>query len=231
MHAPTRMTQIREVARATWGALKTGTLITADGIITLSLMRKGARPRPGTRTAWPAGLREWLSGEQGRLCVYCRGRLPNASHIDHILPVNQGGTNERENLQLLCPGCNLRKSDRNDAEFRHRYRKLLPQKQGEMPGRRIRQAEFRAVTGTTEDAGSYKGFKKGKYLTASQKVLSGATATGIVTGLGVFLPINKIASPEDASVLLVVSLAVGAAAGAGIWLRARQTGRDQEDDV
>ena len=224
------MSKAKEIATKTWNILKTGALTTADGIITLSLMQKGTRPKAGTRTAWPKGLRERLSREQRGLCIYCRGRLPlNASHIDHITPVIQGGSNERENLQLLCPGCNLRKSDRNDSEFRHRYRNLLPQERGRMPERRIKQAEFRAITRDTGDTDSYVRFKAGKYLTATQKVNTGAIATGIITALAIFLPINEAAKLEDGSILLITSIVIGAAAGFGVRLRARQTGKDQED--
>ena len=162
--------------------------------------------------------------------MYCHARLSlSVSHIDHITPVIQGGTNDRENLQLLCAGCNLRKSDRNDIEFRHRYSSLLPQAQGGMPDRRIKQSEFRAVTRSAADADSYRRFKAGEYLTPAQKVSGGALATGGATALLVFLPINLALTPADASILLLVSLATGAAAALGVRLRARNTGKDQED--
>lgn len=218
------------VAKTSCGFLKTASLAVSDAIIGLSLMRKGTRPKPGERAAWPSGLRERLKKEQGGLCIYCRGKFQlNPSHIDHVIPVNQGGSNERENLQLLCAPCNLRKSDRNDREFRYRYRKLLPQERGRMPEHRIKQAEFRAVTKKTTDADSYTRFKAGKYLTAAQKVNSGAVVTGITVGLGIFLPFDYILSPQDGSLLMVTSICFGLASGIGIRLRARQTGRDQED--
>lgn len=225
-----RANKAKDIARSTWRFLKTGSLKAADGIIALSLLRKGARPKPGTRTAWPRGRRQELYRDQKGLCMYCRTRLTlGASHIDHVTPVNQAGTNDRENLQLLCPGCNLRKSDRSDAEFRYRYRTLLPREHGKMPERRIRQSEFRAITTASPDADSYKRFKAGEYLTSTQKVNSGALATGAIIGLAIFVPINMAAAPGDASVLLIVSLAMGAAAGLGVRLRARYTGKDQED--
>ena len=217
-------------AKAGWRFLKAASLTVSDAIIALSLLRKGARPKPGERAAWPRGLRARLRREQRGLCVYCRGKFRlNPSHIDHIIPVDQGGSNERENLQLLCAPCNLRKSDRNDREFRYRYRKLLPQQRGRMPGRRIKQVEFRAVTTETSDADSYRRFKAGKYLTAAQKVNSGALATGIVVPLGVFLPFDYLFAPQDGSILLATSVFLGIASGIGIRLRARHTGRDQED--
>ena len=98
-----------------------------------------------------------------------------------------------------------------------------------MPERHLKQAEFRAVALATKDADSYQRFKAGKYLTAAQKVSSGALAAGIAATLAVFIPINQLASPEDASILLLASLATGAAAGTWIRFRARQTGKDQED--
>ena len=225
-----RLRRAKETAKTAWRLLKTGSLAASDVIIALSLMRKGTRPKPGTRTAWPRGMRERLHREQQGICMYSRNKLfVGASHIDHIIPVNQGGTNDRENLQLLCAGCNLRKSDRNDAEFRHRYRSLLPQQQGRMPARRIKQSQFRSVTRTTPDAGSYTRFKGGQYLTSAQKVNSGALATAVVIALAIFLPIYQSATPDDSSALLVASVLTGAAAGFGVRLRARYTGKDQED--
>ena len=93
------MSRAGEIAGTAWNILKTGTLAASDGMIDLSLMRKGTRPKAGTRTAWPRGMRERLGREQRGLCIYCCGRLPlGASHIDHVTPVIQGGSNERENL-------------------------------------------------------------------------------------------------------------------------------------
>ena len=37
-------------------------------------------------------------------------------HVDHVLPIAKGGTNNADNLQLLCPKCNLRKGARVEAE-------------------------------------------------------------------------------------------------------------------
>ena len=48
----------------------------------------------------------------GNLCEYCH--LPQGFsglrfHIEHIVPLQHGGTDDTGNLALACPECNLRK--------------------------------------------------------------------------------------------------------------------------
>ena len=50
------------------------------------------------------------------ICPYC-GREIVDGHIDHIIPISKGGTNDRENLVYVCAECNLRKHDRSLEEF------------------------------------------------------------------------------------------------------------------
>ena len=48
------------------------------------------------------------------LCRSCkaRGRVVLASEVDHIMPLSDGGTEERENLQSLCKPCHSEKTGR-----------------------------------------------------------------------------------------------------------------------
>ncbi|WP_214770767.1 HNH endonuclease signature motif containing protein [Exiguobacterium sp. s133] len=47
-------------------------------------------------------------------CAHC-GRKDGSFHVDHIVPLSRGGTDELKNLQLLCAQCNLKKSNGYDA--------------------------------------------------------------------------------------------------------------------
>jgi 5-methylcytosine-specific restriction endonuclease McrA len=60
---------------------------------------------------------EWLSiqkrmkrlvfARDGRVCRKCGAT--NRLEIDHIIPIARGGTNEPDNLQVLCRHCNAKK--------------------------------------------------------------------------------------------------------------------------
>jgi 5-methylcytosine-specific restriction endonuclease McrA len=55
---------------------------------------------------------------QGNKCAYCRvSLLKKKRHVDHIIPVVRGGTNDRANIQLLCEFCNLSKHARDPIDF------------------------------------------------------------------------------------------------------------------
>ena len=51
-----------------------------------------------------------LLKEQDNKCVYCGKDLSEGYHMDHIVPLSKGGTNWPDNLQILCPTCNLVKN-------------------------------------------------------------------------------------------------------------------------
>lgn len=46
--------------------------------------------------------------DQHGLCAYC-GRPLGLYHVDHIVPLSQGGGNDAANLALACPSCNMAK--------------------------------------------------------------------------------------------------------------------------
>jgi hypothetical protein len=62
-----------------------------------------------------AELQQLVEARAHQRCEYCRMHqsLQGASfHVEHILPVSLGGTDDPDNLAWACPGCNLKKSNR-----------------------------------------------------------------------------------------------------------------------
>lgn len=50
-------------------------------------------------------------------CKYCFADICGNYHIDHIHPISKGGSNWPDNLQLTCPSCNSKKSNKSHDEF------------------------------------------------------------------------------------------------------------------
>ena len=50
-------------------------------------------------------------------CPYCGVPLKDEKHADHIYPVSKGGQSTVANMVLVCPECNIKKSDSTLREF------------------------------------------------------------------------------------------------------------------
>lgn len=60
---------------------------------------------------------ESLLGKQRFLCAACGKDISARYHVDHIIPLSRGGGNGVENLQVLCPECNLSKGTKTMDEW------------------------------------------------------------------------------------------------------------------
>lgn len=74
------------------------------------------------------GLREkqiedLLEKQKGN-CASCLQKLKKY-HVDHIFPLSKGGTGKIENIQILCPTCNLRKGPKDPLVWARQNGRLL----------------------------------------------------------------------------------------------------------
>ncbi len=67
----------------------------------------------GTHTA--EEIQEILR-EQNFRCAYCQ--IPvKEYHVDHVVPLSRGGGNDKQNLAIACPSCNMKKGRKTAEEF------------------------------------------------------------------------------------------------------------------
>ena len=68
-----------------------------------------------------------VEAQQG-LCACCRTPLNGIFHLDHKTPLSRGGANSDDNVQLLLPGCNLRKYTLTQEEFETKIKNIAQAK-------------------------------------------------------------------------------------------------------
>ncbi len=65
-------------------------------------------------------FRDQVLERDNHRCVYCRAELKTeAAHIDHRVPLKDGGSQDIDNLQATCSKCNRRKKSYSPNQFTH----------------------------------------------------------------------------------------------------------------
>lgn len=64
-----------------------------------------------------SGLPKKLLALQNGKCAACRSFLNGVFHLDHVLSLFLGGEHHDNNIQLLCPQCNLSKNSKHPIDF------------------------------------------------------------------------------------------------------------------
>ena len=88
--------------------------------------RARLRNAPGSHTA--ADVRSIFENQRG-LCANCHAKLfksgKNKFHADHIIPLAKGGSNWPDNIQCLCPTCNLSKNAKDPIAWAQQNGRLI----------------------------------------------------------------------------------------------------------
>ena len=214
-----------------WAWITVVALLVADWLIWVMLRTRSneRRIQPTRRVSWPKGLKQDLMRRQDNTCVYCGyRRIARSLDIDHILPVVRGGSNDVSNLQVICRPCNQRKGMQTDTEFRARYSQLVPATPLTPPARRISQNDFKEETRRTSQSASVREFRRTRFITRREKVISGCTVLGGAIGVVVLFSLASVGA--EGFLLLLPSVGLGAAIGLGVWFRAHMTGATIEPD-
>ena len=71
--------------------------------------------------------RYWFNRQNNGICNYCGHRYQyDQLEMEHMIPKELGGPDNRRNMQLACQTCNQKKGTSTDIEFRELNKRLIP---------------------------------------------------------------------------------------------------------
>jgi hypothetical protein len=71
--------------------------------------KRKAQKRASAGSYTAKQLQEQVKRQKSK-CYYCKTKLPEIYHVDHIVPLARGGSNDISNIVVTCPTCNMSKS-------------------------------------------------------------------------------------------------------------------------
>jgi len=83
--------------------------------------RSATRAAPGKFTA--NDILAQYKHQKG-LCYYCNKPTGKSYHIDHVIPISRGGSNDLSNIVIACAQCNMRKHNKLPHEWKESSRLL-----------------------------------------------------------------------------------------------------------
>ena len=94
--------------------------------------------------------RYWFNRQGNGVCNYCGNRYGyHQLQMEHMIPRELGGPDNRRNMQLACQSCNRKKGTMTDLEFRELNRGMMPLEERTPPAKPTNPERIRSgVQGT-----------------------------------------------------------------------------------
>jgi 5-methylcytosine-specific restriction endonuclease McrA len=86
--------------------------------------RRRARKLSAEGSHTPADVERQYNAQRGK-CYWCGKKVGKTYHVDHVIPLDRGGSNGPDNLVIACAPCNLSKNNKLPHEWNGANGKLL----------------------------------------------------------------------------------------------------------
>ena len=73
-------------------------------------LQDGQRGQERVKRSVSETKKKFVASRQQWKCLECQQSLPGTFQVDHIIPLENHGTNDIQNLRALCPNCHAAKT-------------------------------------------------------------------------------------------------------------------------